>query len=207
MGAALESAPLPFREWFGWVVAVRGGVTRTARFFSESPEPLPHDRTAAFRQGRARTRRRREFFHGSNHTGDLLFRAMKLRASFKLVCTAVWLSGCVAVLADDWPQWLGPNRDAVWREDRILEEFPAGGPPIVWRRPIGPGYSGPSVAGGRVYVTDRRLASGESNPSSSFERGSAGGSERVLCLNENDGQQLWEHTYDCRYSISYTAGS
>ena len=30
--------------------------------------------------------------------------------------------------ADDWPQWMGPHRDNVWREEGLLEKFPAGGP-------------------------------------------------------------------------------
>src|SRR4051794_11449443 len=33
--------------------------------------------------------------------------------------------------ADDWPQWMGPHRDNVWREDGILDKFPAGGPKVV----------------------------------------------------------------------------
>src|SRR5207253_2074359 len=46
----------------------------------------------------------------------------------------------------DWPQWLGPNRDGVWRETGLLTRFPAGGPKVLWRTPIGTGYSGPAVA-------------------------------------------------------------
>ena len=59
-----------------------------------------------------------------------------------------------AAVADDWPQWMGPNRDAVWAESGIIEKFPEGGPKVLWRTPIGSGYSGPSVAEGRVYVMD-----------------------------------------------------
>src|SRR6185503_238177 len=88
--------------------------------------------------------------------------------------------------ADDWPQWLGPQRDGVWRETGILEKFPAGGPKVRWRAPIGGGYTGPAVANGRVYVMDRQLAPGTSNPSNAFSRGEIPGTERVLCLNEAD---------------------
>jgi hypothetical protein len=35
-----------------------------------------------------------------------------------------------AVLADDWPQWLGPKRDGVWPERGILERFPPVGPKV-----------------------------------------------------------------------------
>src|SRR5215471_10041884 len=69
------------------------------------------------------------------------------------------------LLADDWPQWLGPNRDSIWRESGIIEKFPTNGPPVIWRMAIGSGYSGPSVSHGRVYVTDRQLAVGVNNPS------------------------------------------
>ena len=35
--------------------------------------------------------------------------------------------------AEDWPQWRGPMRDGTWREDGILENFPADGVMIAWR--------------------------------------------------------------------------
>ena len=42
--------------------------------------------------------------------------------------------------ADDWPQWLGPQRDGVWREAGIAAKFPPGGPKVRWRTAIGEGY-------------------------------------------------------------------
>jgi outer membrane protein assembly factor BamB len=119
---------------------------------------------------------------------------------------AVLFLAVVPVGADDWPQWLGPQRDDVWRETGIVEKFPAGGPPVRWRVPIGAGYTGPAVANGRVYVMDRQLATGESNPGNAFKRGAIQGSERVLCLNEADGKIVWQHSYDCPYTVSYAAG-
>ncbi len=65
-------------------------------------------------------------------------------------------------LADDWPQWLGPRRDGVWRESGSGERFPDGGPRLRWRTGIGGGYSGPAVADGRVFVMDR--VAGEMDP-------------------------------------------
>jgi len=55
---------------------------------------------------------------------------------------------------DDWPQWLGPNRDSVWREKGIVERFPSEGLPVRWRVPVELGYTGPAVAGGRAYLMD-----------------------------------------------------
>src|ERR1051326_7659180 len=108
--------------------------------------------------------------------------------------------------ADDWPQWLGPQRDSASRETGIIENFPADGPPVRWRSAIGAGYSGPIVAKGRVYLTDRHLAPEASNPNDPFQRGSIRGFERILCLDETDGKLLWKHEYECPYSVSYPAG-
>src|SRR5947199_451315 len=111
-----------------------------------------------------------------------------------------------SLLADDWPQWLGPNRDSIWRESGIVEKFPTNGPPVLWRIAIGAGYSGPSVSQERFYVTDRQLAQGANNPADPFARGIIKGIERVLCLNEADGKLIWKHQYDCPYTVSYPAG-
>ncbi len=127
---------------------------------------------------------------------------------FRKICLSlvfVWMvQGTVR--AEDWPQWLGPKRDSVWRESGIVEKFPTNGPPVVWRTPVGGGYSGPVVADGRVFVTDRQLAPGASNPSDPFARGKVSGSERVLCLDEKDGHVVWKFEYECPYTVSYPAG-
>jgi outer membrane protein assembly factor BamB len=111
--------------------------------------------------------------------------------------------------ADDWPQWLGPLRDGVWRETGIVEKFSDGGPPVRWRSPVASGYAGPAVASGRVFVTDRVLAQGAENHKEPFPiRPAKGipGSERVLCLNNADRKLLWKHEYDCPYTCSYPLG-
>ncbi|MBL9137483.1 MAG: PQQ-like beta-propeller repeat protein [Verrucomicrobiales bacterium] len=123
-----------------------------------------------------------------------------------LVPSIVTIIFGLSASADDWPQWLGPRRDGVWRETGILTQFPKDGLTFRWRRPIGGGYSGPAVADGRVFVTDRQLATGTANPKDAFSRGSIPGKERVLCLNERDGTVMWQHEYECAYTISYAAG-
>jgi outer membrane protein assembly factor BamB len=124
-----------------------------------------------------------------------------------LLATGLLLTGSAgAGRADDWPQWLGPQRDGVWRESGVLDKFPEGGPKVLWRAPVGGGYTGPAVAGGRVYVTDRVLAPGTRLPANAFAKSSLPGQERVLCLDAATGQQVWKHEYDCPYRISYPAG-
>ncbi len=109
--------------------------------------------------------------------------------------------------ADDWPQWLGPQRDGVWRETGLVEKFPEGGPKILWRTKVGEGYSGPAVANGKVYITDRTVAKDAATPKSSFDsKTRVIGEERVLCLDEKTGEILWKHAYECPYQVSYAAG-
>jgi len=110
------------------------------------------------------------------------------------------------VCADDWPQWLGPKRDGVWRETGIIERFPESGPKYRWRTPIGEGYAGPAVVDGFVYITDRVRPTGVQNPANAFGRSRVEGTERVLCLNDKDGKIVWSHEYDCPYQVSYAAG-
>ena len=110
------------------------------------------------------------------------------------------------VRAENWPQWLGPQRDGVWRETGIVEKFPEGGPKVLWRVKISGGYTGPAVVEGKVYVIDRQVADQAAVPGSAFARGVIAGTERVLCLDAATGKQLWEHRYDCTYTMSYSTG-
>src|SRR5262245_8520381 len=79
---------------------------------------------------------------------------------------ATWLALAAGLLlmptsrAADWPQWLGRQRDGVWRETGILSRFPESGPKLLWRVPLGMGFSGPAIADGRVYVMDRQKPEG-----------------------------------------------
>ncbi len=65
------------------------------------------------------------------------------------------LASCVpAARGDDWPQWMGPARDGVWREAGIVKAIPPAGLPVKWRAEVKGGYSGPAVADGRIYLMD-----------------------------------------------------
>lgn len=85
--------------------------------------------------------------------------------------------------ADDWPQFRGPTRDGVWHETGLLESFPPEGLNILWRTPVGPGWSSPVVSQSRVFLTDMRLQ----QPAAS---------ERVLCFEESTGKSLWTHEHE-----------
>jgi len=127
-----------------------------------------------------------------------------MRFSARLVLLTVVLT-VPAARADNWPQWLGPRRDSVWRETGILDKFPEDGPKVRWRVPIAGGYAGPAVAEGRVYVTDYVVTEGRQT-NDPGQRDELSGSERILCFQESDGKLLWKRSYDCDYHISYPAG-
>ncbi|MDA0832429.1 MAG: PQQ-like beta-propeller repeat protein [Planctomycetota bacterium] len=102
------------------------------------------------------------------------------------------LSFSASLQADDWPQWGGPQRDLVWREKGIVKEFKTDGLlPRMWSTPLSEGYSGPAVANGRVFITDRVLEKQV---------------ERVFCLDAETGDVIWQHAYPCLYEVSYPAG-
>ncbi len=119
--------------------------------------------------------------------------------TLQLLTLTVVAGGLLAadVQADDWPQWRGPGRDGVWKETGIIDRFDQPQAKIVWRAKVGGGYSGPTVAKGRVYVMDRLEKPTEV--------------ERVLCFDAKTGKKLWTHSYDCPYQssdykVSYPSG-
>lgn len=118
-----------------------------------------------------------------------MIRDDRRRDTRRFVCAfALLIAGVVAqVRADDWPEWLGRGRLGVWNETSIVETLPAN-LPVAWRVPINRGYSGPSVAGGRVFITDARRTVGDRVI------------ERALALDEATGKTLWTKEWETDYS-------
>lgn len=108
-------------------------------------------------------------------------------------------------VADDWPQWLGVERDGRWHEEGVIAKFPESGPKVMWRIPVGWGYSGPAVAGGRVYLMDYVVESGElmNNPGKAVKWE---GEERTRCYDAKTGEKIWEHSVKRPYELSYPGG-
>ena len=116
----------------------------------------------------------------------------RLRLGFVLVGV---LFAAAAPLADDWPEHRGTGRRGVWNETGIVDRFPDGGLTVLWRAPVKAGYSGPAVAGGRVFVTDFVPATGVE------------GIERMLCFDEKTGTLLWTQEWDVNYRFfAFTNG-
>lgn len=84
----------------------------------------------------------------------------------------------------DWPQWRGANRDGKSSETGLLTEWPAGGPPLVWKAGgAGTGFSSMSVAAGRLYTV-----------------GARGGTEYIHAFDVATGKKLWEVANGKEYS-------
>ena len=89
--------------------------------------------------------------------------------------------------ASDWPQYLGPGRNAVSSEKGLLRSWPAEGPKVLWTVPLGEGFGGPAVSEGKVYVYDR-----------------VDDTTNVLrCLDLMTGNEKWTFSYDAPGSVSY----
>ncbi len=70
------------------------------------------------------------------------------------VCCGALVAAAPAGRAEDWPQFRGPARDDISRETGLLRKWPAGGPKVLWTVPVGQGYAGAAIVGGRVYHHD-----------------------------------------------------
>jgi outer membrane protein assembly factor BamB len=92
--------------------------------------------------------------------------------------------------ADDWPQWLGPNRDGTSAETGLLKQWDEKGPPQVWQYDVGEGYSGPVVAGDRLIMFHR-----------------LGDKEVVDCLEAGSGKPKWRFDYETRYVDDFGKGN
>ncbi len=103
-------------------------------------------------------------------------------------CVALGLSA--GLDAEDWPQWRGVQRDAVWHESGVVERFPADGLLETWRTPVRGGFAGPVVAGGRVFVLDYEETAGSRTMD---------GTERLVALDEATGAVLWTREWPATY--------
>jgi outer membrane protein assembly factor BamB len=84
--------------------------------------------------------------------------------------------------AGDWPQFLGPTRDGVYAGSDLAAVWPKEGPPVVWRKNIGQGFSGPVVADGKLILFHR-----------------LDDKEIVACLDARTGEPKWTKDYPTAY--------
>lgn len=126
----------------------------------------------------------------------------------RLLSIATLAAAATAAPADDWPQWMGPGRDNVWKETGIVDTLPAGGPKVLWRAKIAGGYAGPAVADGIVYCGDyvSKDQTQQQLDSGNFDRSGSSGTEAWKAYDEKTGNLLWTYDYPVKYAISYPSG-
>ena len=91
--------------------------------------------------------------------------------------------GAFAAQAADWPQWRGLHRNGISPETSLLEEWPEGGPALLWKaKGLGEGYASLAAADGRV-----------------FTQGQHDDQPYVVAFDEQTGQKLWETPNGGRY--------
>src|SRR5688572_18690216 len=114
----------------------------------------------------------------------LLLGTSMTKRFLSLLAAGVFLPGA---LAEDWPQWQGPDRTAHSKETGLLKQWPKEGPPLAWKiKGLGGGDSTPSVAGGRIYGMSHR-----------------GSEETVWALSEKDGKEIWAVRIAPAYATSW----
>ncbi|MBI5802022.1 MAG: PQQ-like beta-propeller repeat protein [Verrucomicrobia bacterium] len=85
------------------------------------------------------------------------------------------LASALLTSAADWPQWRGPNRDDISKETGLLKQWPEGGPKLAWmNKDVGLGYSGYSIAGGKLFTVGLR-----------------GDTELLIAVDVKSGKELW----------------
>jgi len=89
------------------------------------------------------------------------------------------------VTEEGWPFVRGVHYDAHSPEIHLAEKWPKAGPPVLWVKDLGQGYSAFVAKGNRVY-TQAQTLQGQS----------------VYCLDARTGNTLWEYRYDWPYELA-----
>jgi len=107
----------------------------------------------------------------------------------KLIFSIVILIACLTlnINAQDWPQYLGPERNSTSPQEGILLNWSEGGPEVLWVVDVGIGYGGPVIKDGKIYLLDRNDEVGDN----------------MRCFDLYSGKELWNFTYDAPGSVLF----
>lgn len=98
-----------------------------------------------------------------------------LRITYALPLFAVFAS---SVVAEDWPQWRGPNRDGKSAETNVDLDWTDAPPTLLWKvEGLGKGYSSVAISEGTLYTT-----------------GNVAGGQAIIARSANDGSEVWSTT-------------
>jgi outer membrane protein assembly factor BamB len=117
-----------------------------------------------------------------SHPGDSIMKSIRILPSIAIL-TLCLSSALLAQTPGEWPQWRGANRDGISKETGLLKQWPADGPPLVWKATgAGTGYSSFAVAGGRIFTMGLR-----------------GNREYVIAFDVATGKEVWATAHGGRF--------
>ena len=110
-----------------------------------------------------------------------------MKQNLKSVALLLML-GCITnSYAQDWPQFLGPNRNSTSPQKNLLRSWPEQGPEVLWRVGVGIGYGGPVIKDGKVYLLDRDDKVGDI----------------MRCFDLSNGKEFWSYSYSAPGSVQF----
>jgi outer membrane protein assembly factor BamB len=109
------------------------------------------------------------------------------KTALRLITSLLFLVCTLQVHAQDWPQYLGPDRNSTSPQENVLRSWPENGPEVLWNVDVGIGYGGPVVKDGKVYLLDREDKFGD----------------KLRCFNLSDGKELWTFAYEAPGSVMF----
>ncbi len=104
-----------------------------------------------------------------------------------LLLTVFALIAAVSQVQADWPCHNGPDRNAIINPGNLASDWPADGPPELWRKTLGHGFGGPAIVDGKVYVLDRV----------------GNEQDKLRCLDLKSGRELWHYAYAAPGKLSF----
>ena len=109
-----------------------------------------------------------------------------MKFKVKSISLLVLLS-MTSLIAEDWPQYLGPDRNATSAQKGLIRSWPQAGPEVLWTVAVGRGFGGPVVKDGKVYLLDRDDEKGDN----------------LRCFDLSDGKELWNFSYEAPGSVMF----
>lgn len=112
---------------------------------------------------------------------------MKMKQLKILIAAVVLLTYALETYAQDWPQYLGPNRNGVSTQKDLLRTWPQQGPEVLWTTAVGIGFGGPVIKDGKIYLLDRDDKVGDN----------------MRCFDLSNGKELWNFAYNAPGSVMF----
>lgn len=103
------------------------------------------------------------------------------------ILAAIIFACLSSVMAQDWPQFLGPERNSTSPQKNLLRTWPAEGPEVLWTAEVGIGFGGPVIKDGKAYLLDRDDKYGD----------------YMRCFDMKTGAELWKYGYAAPGTVEF----